>query len=378
MTDHYQWVKTNPELASLCSELELADAVALDTEFVRTETFYANLGLIQAAVGDQTWLIDPLGISDWSSFNAILTNPAIVKVFHALSEDAEVLQHHTGALPVNVFDTQIAAGFLDHPVQVSYAKLVTALFDQPLSKEATRSNWLQRPLSKEQCFYAAADVHWLYKIYVQFQEKLNQSGRYEWVLEDSQRLVQNNLPLPAQSYYLKLRGAWRLKGQRLQALQRVCEWREQEARAQNVNRSRIVSDKELIELCETMPKTKEALKKVGGFHSRKIRLFGDEILSLLSATTTKDATIEPISPPLPPEQANLLKRVRQAVDKAGAEHDIPAEILARRKGLEVWVNSGARTGQFSAPEIFTGWRSTYIVDAVNHLLNQHWASQHEA
>jgi ribonuclease D len=371
---------TDESLAEVATLWQTANVLAIDTEFVRTDTFHANLGLIQVCLENQTWLIDPLGINDWSPFAAILTNDKIVKVLHSLSEDAEVLLHSVGVTMVNVFDSQIAAGFLGYPVQMSYAKLIEALFDVALPKEATRSDWMKRPLEAEQCQYAAADVHWLYQVYEIFAIKLNDIARYDWVKEDSQRMVNNNLPIDPERYYLKLRGAWKLKGSRLQALKEMCQWREMLARKQNSNRGRVLQDKDLIAIAEKMPTNKSVLQKSINIPSRKIRLYGDQIIHMImQAEETKRVDWpERIEGPLPADQADLLKNVRQLIHSIAEKNQVPAELLARRKSLEEWLRSGSRDSAYVLPEVFTGWRQTLVVEPVNALLNAQWEEIHEA
>jgi ribonuclease D len=354
--------------------------LALDTEFVRTETFHANLGLIQVCLKETTWLIDPLKIDDWHSFAQILSDENIVKVFHSLSEDAEVLLHSVGVSLKNVFDTQIAAGFLGHPVQMSYAKLVEALFDVVLPKEATRSDWMKRPLELEQCQYAAADVHWLYQVYEIFSEQLKSIHRYEWVKEDGQRVVTNTLPISPDEYYLKLRGAWKLKGSRLQMLKELCQWREQLARQQNLNRGRILQDKDLITIAEAMPANKSTLQKAINLPSRKIRLYGDQIIHMVreSEETRRADWPDRIEGPLPADQADLLKSVRTLISELADDSQLPAEIVARRKSLEAWLRSGSRTGEYVLPEIFAGWRKAIVEAPVAALLKVQWEDKHES
>lgn len=380
MIDHFEWILDDSALANVCELWSQAEVLAIDTEFVRTDTFYAHLGLIQVCQKEKTWLIDPLEITHWQPFADIVQNEAIVKVLHSLSEDAEILLHHLKAPLNNVFDTQIAAGFLGYAVQMSYAKLVEELFQLVLPKEATRSDWLQRPLDAEQCQYAAADVHWLYQVYEIFSEKLKAQNRYEWVKEDSQRMVSNNVPVEPSDYYLKLRGAWKLKGNRLLALKQLCTWRETLARANNVNRGRILHDKDLIALAEKMPTSKAAIQKVVKLPSRKIRLYGDHIVETLRLAQEAKRTEWPdrIEGPLPADQAHLLKSVRSQIAEAAESINIPVEIIARRKDLEAWLRSGSRDGQYDVPESLLGWRKPVVVEPIQQYLNAQWEAVNEA
>ncbi len=374
MTEQYQWIKTNDQLLAIAANWKQAKVIALDTEFVRTDTFFAYLGLIQIGIGNDIWLIDPVDIDQWAPLCDILSDENIVKVLHSLSEDAEILHHHLGVTLKNVFDTQIAAAFLGRQVQVSYAKLVEELFDIALPKEATRSDWTKRPLEDLQCEYAAADVYWLYRIYEKLQDELAGSERLGWILEDSQRMVDNNALIPEDQYYQKLRGGWKLKSQRLLALKNLCTWREKLARTSNTNRGRILQDKDLIQIAERMPNNKSWLQKQLKLPSKKIRLYGDLILQQvrLAEDARRSDWPERIPGPLPADQSDLFKLVRAEITVIAEEHDVPAELLARRKLLEEWVRSGYRDGQYELPEAFNGWRKVFFVDSVQKMLVQQW------
>lgn len=375
-SDPYIWVQGDQELAQVCQQWQKSPVIAMDTEFVRTETFHANLGLIQVCIEDTVWLVDPLDIHNWQPLQDILTNPDIVKIFHSLSEDAEVIKHSVGVLLCNVFDTQIAAAFLGYPLQVSYAKLVESLFGEPIDKDATRSDWVARPLTRQQCEYAAADVFWLYKIYGELKQQLDNVERYDWVAEDSERQIKNNLPAEPDKYYLKLRGGWKLKGSALYALKELAAWRERRARQENCNRGRILQDKELIQLVERMPSTKGDLQHKHKINPRKIRLYGDSIMQIIKSSEhiNRQQWPEKIDGPLPADQSELLKRVRERISQLSDEYDIPNEVLAKRKQLESWLRSGCRNGEYTVPDVFSGWRSEVLVNPVNELLKAQWES----
>jgi ribonuclease D len=367
-------VRGDQELAQVCELWSGAAMLALDTEFVRTETFHAYLGLIQVCLAEQSWLIDPLTIDEWQPFADVLVNPGIVKVFHSMSEDAEVLKHSVGVTIVNVFDTQIAAGFLGYPVQMSYAKLVEELFAHSLPKESTRSDWLKRPLDVKQCEYAAADVYWLYQAYELFAVQLHAQARYDWVVEDCQRQVDSYTPVAPEEYYLKLRGGWKLKGSRLQALKDLAAWREVLAQASNFNRGRILADKELIIIAEKMPTNRAQLQQALALPARKIRLYGDEITQRVKQAEQIRRENYPalIEGPLPADQAELLKTIRHRLSELADLHGLPVELLARRKALEMWLRSGCLDGQYELPEALSGWRKGILFESVSALMMAQW------
>ena len=142
-----------------------SDILVLDTEFVRTRTYYANLGLIQAYDGKRLALIDPVSITDLSGFWQLLSNPNIVKLVHSCSEDLEVFAHYGQCQPTPLFDSQLAASVAGLGHGLGYAKLVEMCLDVSLDKGESRTDWLKRPLSDAQLQYAANDVYYLYQLY---------------------------------------------------------------------------------------------------------------------------------------------------------------------------------------------------------------------
>ncbi|MCZ6854012.1 MAG: ribonuclease D, partial [Gammaproteobacteria bacterium] len=173
-----EWVASNASLSRVIDGWD--SRIGIDTEFLRTNTFYPIPGLYQVISGDRIFLIDPLKISEWQPLVEILEDPAIVKIMHACSEDLELISHHLQAIPTSVFDTQLANAFQSQDFSTSYANLVSQQLDVELGKHETRSNWLQRPLSEDQIRYAGEDVYYLPALYESLSSNLQALGRMEW------------------------------------------------------------------------------------------------------------------------------------------------------------------------------------------------------
>ncbi|MHA7878521.1 MAG: ribonuclease D [Saccharospirillum sp.] len=369
-TDHWQWITTDAELAEVCPLWQQAAAIMVDTEFMRTDTYFAQLGLIQVALQERVWLIDPLAIEHWQPLVTVLEDETVIKVLHALSEDAEVLSNALVAKLAGLFDTQIAAALLGMDQQMGFARLVESELGVTLPKEVTRSNWLQRPLSDEQCRYAADDVYYLHQVFIGLATRLHTQQRFDWVVEDSNRVARDSLPSDPQRYYLKLRGAWKLKGSRLYCLQQLAAWREQEACRANVNRSRVLSDAEVIQVAQSMPSNLPALKGIKDLHPRKIRLYGEAIVELVARAgeASRELWPERVPGPLPSDQAALYQAVKARVAAVADRHGVPVEVLARRKQLEQLVRSGCYSGEYEIPEPMTGWRRPLLAEPLMQLL----------
>ena len=178
--------------------------MALDTEFVRESTFRAKLGLVQVAVADEVALVDAVRIQDLSPLAAVVGRADSRKILHSCSEDLPILRRATGVPLTPLFDTQIAAAFAGLGPALSYGALILALFDVPLAKGETRTDWLRRPLSPEQLRYAADDVDYLPEAAAELERRLMALGRLDWALEDSAALAAADTdgPAPADAWVI--------------------------------------------------------------------------------------------------------------------------------------------------------------------------------
>jgi len=360
---------TTPEQLHQCiKQLKSCDVVALDTEFMRTDTFFPILGLIQVYNGQVCWLIDPVAIEDLSPFVEILTAPEIVKVFHSCSEDLEVLKHVLDCVPQPLFDTQIAAALTGYGFSKGYAGLVEVMLGVHVEKGETRSDWLQRPLRESQLGYAASDVLHLLPVYRQLCENLDQLQRAEWMLEEMSLLVgkattENNFS----EYFLKVKGAWQLNSQELATLQLLCEWRELEARERNRPRNRVIGDKTLLEMVLKKPGTNHGLSEIDGMHPGLIRRYANTLFELLQRglDTPHQDCPKALPEPLPRQAGDLIKQLKKVVVVQSEILDLPPEILAPKRDIEVVVRHLMEQKKVLLPKsIAEGWRYQVVGKAL--------------
>lgn len=361
-----QWVLDDEHLTRLCDAWRQLSFVALDTEFMRVDTFYPIAGLIQVGDGRCAYLIDPLRISNWSAFCGLLEDERVTKVLHACSEDLEVLLRLTGSLPSPLFDTQLAAGYLNIGFSMGYSRLVQAVLGIELPKGETRSDWLQRPLSEMQVRYAAEDAQHLAELYLALLPRLDSSKR-AWILEDGEELVANlrrhSDPLEA---YREVKQAWRLKPQQLAVLRALTAWRESEARTRNQPRNRILREASLWPLARTQPKDLVALARIEDMHPRTVRQDGETILALIGEAAASDAATWPaqLPEPLPLEAGGLLKKLRAVGQREAERLDIAPELMLRKKSLEALIKSGYPQGPYRLPDSLRGWRRELMGQAL--------------
>jgi len=365
-----QWVLDDAHLARLCAEWRQLPYVAVDTEFMRVDTFYPIAALLQVGDGRCAYLIDPLLITDWTAFAGLLENPSVVKVLHACSEDLEVLWRLTGSLPMPLFDTQLAAGYLNIGFSMGYSRLVQSVLNIELPKGETRSDWLQRPLSEMKVRYAAEDAQQLAELYEALLPKLSDEKR-AWVLEDGAELVANlQRETDPDEAYREVKQAWRLKPRQLAVLRVLAAWRERQARARNQPRNRVLREHSLWPLARTQPADLVSLARIDDMHPRTVRQDGETLLELIrtAAATPEQDWPEPLPEPLPLEASGLLKKLRAVGQREAQALDIAPELMLRKKVLEALLKSGYPDGPYELPDSLRGWRRERMGQALLDVL----------
>ena len=363
----YLYVDDDAGLAGLRERWQAASVVGVDTEFIRTRTFYPIAALYQVVDDEGVMLIDPLSIDDWRPLVALLTDADTVKVMHACMEDREVFSRHLETTPVNIFDTQVAAAFLEPTFSPGYAQLVSRYLGVNLDKHATRSDWLARPLNPEQLRYALEDVDYLLPLYRQLTSGLEAEGRLAWYTEEQQRQVFAP-PSPA-DYFTTMRQARRLSPRQLARLKLLTEWREKRARRRDLPRGRVIKDEHLLKMASARGAQRDVVFNV--LPEPVARRFWRDLVDLLERADGLDEEALPsrLDPPLSQREGECVKKLR-AIGQAQADSlGMAEELLARRRDLEACVRSFAKTGDL--PEIYAGWRRAEIGAQFEATLDQY-------
>jgi ribonuclease D len=255
-------VDTNEALENLVAELERAPYVALDTEFMRDQTYWPKLCLMQLAAPGVEAIVDPLAPGlELTSFYRLLRAP-VLKVLHAARQDIEIFCIQGDVIPDPLFDTQIAAMVCGFGESASYETLARRLAHAEIDKSARFTDWSRRPLTKRQLEYALADVTHLRVVYEALARQLERTGRAAWVQEEIAALQQPSL------YRLEPASAWkRLKPRTtnkrfLTILAAIAAWREREAQSRDLPRSRILKDEVLLEIAAHPPENAQALEHI--------------------------------------------------------------------------------------------------------------------
>lgn len=366
----FEFITDTHTLSTACSIWQSKSALALDTEFIRTNTFYPVPALIQVYDGEKCTLIDITTIEDLQDLKTLIENPAITKIFHACGEDLEVIDRLLETLPKPLFDTQTAAALLGHGFSVGYSRLVKQVLDQDLPLDESRSDWLQRPLTPKQTEYAILDVFYLYQLYQQFYDVLKDSEKSQWFQACCEEQISNyyNNQVP-ENYFQRFKNAWRLNSQQQQLLYKLALWRENTARQQNKPRNWIINDKGLYAIALRKPKQISGLQNIEDLHPRSIREYGDEVIALINSNS-QITEKHSIPPPLPKHVSNLSKSLKQCAQVQAEALNIAPEMLARKKTYQDFIRSGYKNGKFTLPDELCGWRKDLIGDRFLQLAEQ--------
>ncbi|MDF1644686.1 MAG: ribonuclease D [Pseudomonadales bacterium] len=358
-------VTDQARLAELTEQWAKCDCIAIDTEFVRTRTFYAIPGLVQIHDGENGYLIDPIAIPDFSDLVDLFENPEVVKILHACSEDLEIFDQLVGMVPTPLFDTQVAAAFLGKGYSLGYRGLIEDMFGVSIPKEETRSNWVQRPLTDAQLDYAILDVVYLPEVYRRFSEALESQGKSEWFELEMARIAEarNWIPDPDNAY-LKIKSAWKLDQSSLKLLQQLAKWREKKAVSEDKPRSFVLKDGQLMAIARLQPESFTELSGIEDIHPGALKRYGDDILDI-AHSVAEGSTPLSIKPPLAPlrGQASACYKEFVTIIKNVAERiDIASELLATRKDLEALISNYMGSSDTPLPASLSGWKAPLVAE----------------
>ncbi|WP_181707802.1 ribonuclease D [Chthonobacter rhizosphaerae] len=311
-------ITTTAALAAACAHLSQFDAITVDTEFLRETTFWPKLCLIQMASTEQAFVVDALAPDiDLTPFFDLMRNQAVVKVFHAARQDIEIVWHLGGFVPHPVFDTQVAAMVCGFGDSISYDQLVARITGAHIDKTHRFTDWSRRPLSKHQIDYAIADVTHLRDVYRFLKANLEEQDRADWVLEEMEVLTSET------TYRSEPDDAWQRlkmrvkKPRELVVLKEVAAWREREAQARDVPRSRVIKDETIFEIATHAPTEPAKLAELRtipkGFERSRA---GEEIVAAVRRALE-----------VPKEQWPKVPKGRQSPEGTGAAVDLMKVLL---------------------------------------------------
>ena len=262
------YITDTKQLEEFVAFARTCDVVAIDTEFLRERCYWAKLCLIQLGTDERSVVVDPLKVHDLSPLRDLMVDTSVVKVFHAATQDLDILFHELDVMPDPIFDTQVAAALLGQTVQVGYGTLVLNECGVRLKKADSFTDWARRPLSSSQINYALEDVVYLPRIYRQLTERLEALGRASWLEHDFAELVDpSRYRVDPENRWRHLKNVNQLSGRQLACAKHVAAWRERKAMERNIPRKAVLSDVQIVEICRREPRLIDDMFMVRGVAS---------------------------------------------------------------------------------------------------------------
>lgn len=364
----YQLITQQANLQHLCEKLSHAKILTVDTEFVRTRTLYAKLGLLQVCDGENLALIDPLAVDDLSPFWQLLKDDSITKVLHACSEDLEVFLTAGNCKPVNVIDSQIMMSFLGHGLSIGYAAMIKHFTGIELDKSESRTDWVKRPLTKKQLDYASADVEYLFTIYPKLVTELKKVGFLNYAQLETLNMINKKFTaINPETLYLNVKMSWRLNAEQLNILKHLTIWRYQQAQKRDIPISFVAKDHTLIALAQGAPQSVSAMLNLEGIDLLDVRHKGKAMLSVINQANKVDSCDYPN--PIKrldeyPGYKQTFKKVKAFLVNLCEKHKLAIENLASKKQINQFLMwhfdlNNARTAAVPI-DLLSSWRQELI------------------
>ncbi|MEM7221522.1 MAG: ribonuclease D [Pseudomonadota bacterium] len=330
-------ITDSESLAAFCRRQEDTEFVTVDTEFLRDNSYWPKLCLVQIAGPEEAVAVDTLAEGlDIDPLVALLCDETILKVFHSGRQDLEIFYHLIGRLPAPIFDTQVAAMVCGFGDSVGYETLARQLAGARIDKASRFTDWSRRPLTERQIDYALADVTHLRKVYRKLKKRLGE--RADWLTEEMAVLTD------PETYELRPEAAWqRLKTRsrdkrHLAVVRALAAWRESEAQARDLPRGRVLRDDQVLDIAAHRPKSAQDLARTRSLG----RKFADSRQGQAVLKTIADALALPDEAlPEPPPQRELPNGLGPLVDLLKVllrakceEHDVALKLVASSSDLE--------------------------------------------
>jgi ribonuclease D len=355
-------ISTTPDLAAACDRLAKHKVITVDTEFLRETTYYPLLCVVQMASADEAVVVDALapGI-DLKPFFDLMSNEAVLKVFHAARQDIEIVWHLSGTIPHPIFDTQVAAMVLGYGDSIAYDQLVDRVTGHRPDKTHRFTDWSRRPLSEEQLHYAVSDVTHLREVFAALDADLRKRDRSEWVSEEMEVLTS------PKTYDFHPERAWeRLKTRvrkprELAVLIEVAAWREQEAQSRDVPRSRVLKDDAVGDIATHAPTSLDKLGNLRslpkGFERSK---WGADIIAAVQRGLARDqASLPKLEKPRNNSNgAATVELLKVLLRMTSERHGVASKVIATVDDLEqIAADDQAEVGALH------GWRRELFGEA---------------
>ncbi len=376
---HYHIIEQQSDLDEFIEKIRIKNTLAIDTEFMRRRTLYPEIALIQVYDTENIGLIDPLKDLDLSGFWQLMVDNSILKVLHSPSEDLEVFQKFGSCVPAPLFDTQFALCLMGEGQSIGFAKMVEHFLAIEVDKSESRTNWLQRPLTKKQLDYAASDVYYLMPCFEKIIKEIREKNWFDFVIQESALMAKKRAyQVPDNELYLNIKNAWQLAPKDLAVLKYLSAWRKNKAIKKNLALGFILKEANMVEIARRKPISISALKKIPDIEIMEVNKSGKEILECVKKGMELDSTLWPekIKRLVDfPGYKQTVKDIKQQLTKVASEHAIPLEAIASKKQINQliswkWKSGSIASKQKLTPDLLCQWRHVLVEETLQDWINK--------
>ena len=348
-------IETNIALEKNLKLIENEEYISIDTEFIRDNTYFSKLCLIQVASKNHSFIIDPLKEDvKLDSLCKILNKDTIIKIFHSGRQDMEIFYHLFGELPKPIYDTQIAAMVCGFGDQVSYENLVNTLLNIRIDKSSRVSNWSFRPLTEKQIKYALSDVTHLIHIYEKLKNQISNENRSLWIEDEMKSLSEiKNYKINPSEAWMKIK----IKSTKREYLNRVkflAEWRENVSIKNNIPKNRLMRDDTLLDLASINPKSNEDFKRIRSFNIERDAKKINQISEILNKAQGVPEKLWPENKYIKKNKVKsfaILELLKVLIKHVCEEQKVAQKLIAKQDELELMAE-----GKFDRLKVLDGWR----------------------
>lgn len=365
-------ITTTADADAIYAEIREAGVFGIDTEFVSEHTYRPQLALVQVATPDRIAILDPLELPEPLALWELAVDPAVTVIMHAGEQESRFCWYDTGGLPTAVFDVQIAAGLMGHRYPMAYHNLVRAVLNRRAEQGQTRTDWMRRPLSRQQLQYAAADVEHLLPLRDRLQRELEDRDRPAWLQDETDRRDDQLLDELTQDRWWRVSGAQRLGRRELAAVRELFIWREDLAEQRDLPRRRVLRDDLIIAAAQASPETQDDLRRVRGLERFPNR---DRPGLLRALRTARELPPDELpekrrADSASPSQARMLTLVLEALlESISVEREVAATMVGAAgdlRRLVDWHLAGRDPNLL--PRLLSGWRAEVCGDLLEDAL----------
>ncbi len=359
------------DVANVCRAIRNRGAFALDTEFVTEHTYHPELALIQIAVPDEIFLIDPIAGPSLEEIWNLVADPSIVSIMHGAEQEARFCWQETGVMPGALFDVQLAVAFTGARFPLNYASLVQSVLGVRMHQNQTRTDWTRRPLAPAQLGYAVEDVVHLFPVRERLMEQLHQLDRLVWLEEENaERLasIEHDLTHPR---WWRVSGTQGLSRRSLAAVRELFFWREELASRRDMPRRRVLRDDLIVSASSALPPTEHDLRRLRGFEKRQRHEVEAVLACVRRAIDMPESELpESRRPRGQKALARMLSLLMEAVlEETCVDQQIDASLVGTASDLRELVRWHlAGRNEQSLPSLKRGWRANVCGDILEAVL----------